>query len=775
MDPGRNPGSPLVGRAVPVRRLTALLTRAPAGVICVAGPPGVGKSALVAATLPYAAARFSGAHFVDLAGTDRDGAVARVRSAVRRVPARRATAPRESPWEPELLIVDHAETLAGAETSADAIARTDGVTIIAMSTVPLSGPLLAGMSLRPLTHAESRRFLVRRAQLAGVALPPGEYAQWLDPLAEASLGSPLILGLLASRLTRTSPDELVDLIGRGRTALDILTDTSGVGPATALLPPLATFSASFNAEAASAVSGHPLDAVDHSLTPLIDLGLVHLDDSAMAAAAPTPRYHVPRLVRDFLRGQGDWAGGNVAWRQRHATHFSELARRAAMHRETCEDLEAVALVQDEYDESLAALCWMEATVPEAAGRLAVDLLPEADRRGDEAVLAPIVRRLLARHQSPDDVRRDGLLWLALLDGAAPDAAQRAPVIDQSLTEGRAIAERSQRAEDQLPTLMAELLSLGVLRDFERARQAAARGSAIAGRVGHSGWRTRFEFGRAHLCHVLGDQAGAADIALAAWEDLTGTSDEQCLVYATLLLSRLPTATPEGPGGLASLRDALDSARRLDNRRLQSTTLVMLGLRSLETETPANAATWLIERYLLVARQRTWHALVPHIVLTVSLSSRLGHPEATARLHGALLQWSQLIFALVPGVLQDGYHRSVALARDALGPDFERRSREGAQLTLDAAAVEAIDYVLRVADPSDGPPYRDSPSADSQLTARERDVLHLLVSGNRNKEIADQLVISPKTVMHHTSAIYRKLGVRGRAEAAVAAVRLGLGP
>lgn len=44
------------------------------------------------------------------------------------------------------------------------------------------------------------------------------------------------------------------------------------------------------------------------------------------------------------------------------------------------------------------------------------------------------------------------------------------------------------------------------------------------------------------------------------------------------------------------------------------------------------------------------------------------------------------------------------------------------------------------------------------------MLDRLVAGDPNKDIARQLGITPKTVMHHTSSIYRKLGVRGRTEA-----------
>ncbi len=60
-----------------------------------------------------------------------------------------------------------------------------------------------------------------------------------------------------------------------------------------------------------------------------------------------------------------------------------------------------------------------------------------------------------------------------------------------------------------------------------------------------------------------------------------------------------------------------------------------------------------------------------------------------------------------------------------------------------------------------------------LTARELEVLALLATGLQNREIASQLVVSPKTVEHHVSAILRKLEVPSRRDAAAAAPRLGL--
>ena len=62
---------------------------------------------------------------------------------------------------------------------------------------------------------------------------------------------------------------------------------------------------------------------------------------------------------------------------------------------------------------------------------------------------------------------------------------------------------------------------------------------------------------------------------------------------------------------------------------------------------------------------------------------------------------------------------------------------------------------------------------ASLTAREVEVLELLVGGLRNAEIATRLFLSVKTVDHHVSSILRKLGVRSRGEAATAAVTQGL--
>lgn len=70
--------------------------------------------------------------------------------------------------------------------------------------------------------------------------------------------------------------------------------------------------------------------------------------------------------------------------------------------------------------------------------------------------------------------------------------------------------------------------------------------------------------------------------------------------------------------------------------------------------------------------------------------------------------------------------------------------------------------------------RPAATAFPELSEREREVLHLIAEGASNKEIAERLVISGKTVSNHITNIFGKLQVAGRAEAITRARDAGLG-
>jgi DNA-binding CsgD family transcriptional regulator len=86
-------------------------------------------------------------------------------------------------------------------------------------------------------------------------------------------------------------------------------------------------------------------------------------------------------------------------------------------------------------------------------------------------------------------------------------------------------------------------------------------------------------------------------------------------------------------------------------------------------------------------------------------------------------------------------------------------------------AEAVDAVLAAA----GHRIPGRRSGAAGLTPREVEVLRLLARGFTNKQIAAQLVISPKTVGNHAEHIYAKIGATNRAGAGLFAMQHGLLP
>jgi DNA-binding NarL/FixJ family response regulator len=105
----------------------------------------------------------------------------------------------------------------------------------------------------------------------------------------------------------------------------------------------------------------------------------------------------------------------------------------------------------------------------------------------------------------------------------------------------------------------------------------------------------------------------------------------------------------------------------------------------------------------------------------------------------------------PGDLVDAI-RLVAAGNALLGPTVTRRLLE--RFAADEPAAH-----------DDG--------AVARLTDREREILRLLAAGLSNAEIAEQLVLSETTVKTHVSSVLRKLGVRDRVQAVIAAYDSGL--
>jgi len=90
-----------------------------------------------------------------------------------------------------------------------------------------------------------------------------------------------------------------------------------------------------------------------------------------------------------------------------------------------------------------------------------------------------------------------------------------------------------------------------------------------------------------------------------------------------------------------------------------------------------------------------------------------------------------------------------------------------------AMVTAIEQFVAGLAPPDKQPARPSGAMSSGLSPRELEVLRLIASGRSNQQIADELVLSVRTVERHITNLYAKIGAHGKADATAYALRSGL--
>ena len=149
------------------------------------------------------------------------------------------------------------------------------------------------------------------------------------------------------------------------------------------------------------------------------------------------------------------------------------------------------------------------------------------------------------------------------------------------------------------------------------------------------------------------------------------------------------------------------------------------------------------------------------------------PAVCAEPHALALRGQWQAAADAWATLGCGYEQALALSE---GDDAARLASLAIFEDLGAhAAADRLRKTLRAAGLR-GVPRGARASTQTnphQLTEREREVLELLCAGLRNSEIAERLCRSVRTVDHHVAAAFAKLGVGSRAEAVVAAGRVGI--
>lgn len=731
------PPTRFVGREAELAEARRLL--AGSRLLTLTGPGGVGKSRLAIELARRSAGEFSdGARFVPLAAV-RDPALVPVEIArALGLQDSRATALLDHvsanlSGREILLVLDNMEQVLGAAAFvADLLAATDAVRVLVTSRAPLHVAWEQEFPVPPLSEAVQLFALRACASVPGFSLTTanvatvGEIAERLDRL-------PLAIELAAARVKVLPPEAILErlddslalLVSDSRDVPDrqrtlratIAWSHELLGePARRLFAVCSVFRGGIDLAAlefmcSATRSG---DSLLDSVTELVDHSLLRRADSGAA-----PRFSMLETVRELAAEQLAASPVRQVMQDAHAQVFWRLVEHlprppAAPNRD------GLDLLELEHDNLRAALEHYSATDPSTALRIANRLTGFWSIRGHFSE----GRRHLAalRELVPDDDPEwgDALTceaWLATDQG---DREAALPLLEQAV-------ERSRTAGDQVREAEALLC-------------------------------------RGRVKGITGDPTGFSDDIERSLELREASGDQAGLASALWLAGAAAHFQGDGVLAVQRLERSVALSADVGLTVIWARARQLLGVVRLDIDDPSGAAEALAEAVPELLDLGDRFAVPIGLSGLAGLAARRGRPRSALRLAGAAAAYENVNQTNRPQFIRALLNRWLAPVLDEVGTAARRLQVEGCSLPLEEVIAAGLD-------PRPEDPWRTGTSPG--LTDREREIATLAARGLTNRQIADHLVLSVRTVETHVGRVLTKLGFSTRGQLTVWAHEEGL--